>query len=113
MSKKLKKSASSYSITKKKLVSNPLKLSDYNSLTFVIYRQIAWIKCQFFEAEYHEIPQSQKIDFKFKKSGYNKLVIFDVDETLIHCRRDKDENNQEAEDFKADEEISVQDPCSG
>ena len=56
MSKKLKKSASSYSITKKKLVSNPLKLSDYNSLTFVIYRQIAWIKCQFFEAEYHEIP---------------------------------------------------------
>lgn len=58
LSKKMKKSASSNSITKRKLVSNPLKLSDYNSLTFVIYRQIAWIKCQFFEAEYHEIPKS-------------------------------------------------------
>ena len=29
--------------------------------------------------------------FKFKKAGFNKLLIFDLDETLIHSKRDEDE----------------------
>lgn len=79
----------------------------------MIYRQLAWIKCQFFEAEYHEIPHSQKINFRFKKPGYKRLVLFDLDETLIHCRRDREENGEGDEEFKADEEISVWDPSTG
>ena len=29
-----------------------------------------------------------KIDFKFKKKGFKKLLLFDLDETLIHIWRD-------------------------
>ena len=36
-----------------------------------------------------EISEEQKIEFKFKKEGFNKLIIFDLDETLIHCKRDE------------------------
>ena len=41
--------------------------------------------------DYHEIPVDKKIDFKFKKPGFRHLLIFDLDETLIHCRRDQNE----------------------
>jgi hypothetical protein len=59
--------------------------------------------------EYLEIADDKKINFKFKKPGFKKLVIFDLDETLIHCRRDKDEvdSEEEADYFDADEEISI------
>lgn len=33
------------------------------------------------------LPEDQKIKFKFKKKGFNKLLLFDLDETLIHVRR--------------------------
>lgn len=33
-----------------------------------------------------EIPEEKKINFKFVKKGYDKLLIFDLDETLIHTR---------------------------
>lgn len=32
-----------------------------------------------------DLDHEQMIDFKFKKPGFNKLIIFDLDETLIHC----------------------------
>lgn len=32
------------------------------------------------------IPEEKKIDFKFKKTGFDKLLIFDLDETLIHTK---------------------------
>ena len=32
------------------------------------------------------IPEEKKIDFKFKKKGFDKLLIFDLDETLIHTK---------------------------
>ena len=42
-----------------------------------------------------EIPRKgehEKIDFKFKKkSGFNKLLILDLDETLIHTKYGDDE----------------------
>jgi CTD small phosphatase-like protein 2 len=34
-----------------------------------------------------EEVESRKIDFKFKKKGVTKLLIFDLDETLAHCVR--------------------------
>jgi TFIIF-interacting CTD phosphatase-like protein len=29
------------------------------------------------------------MEFKFKKEGFRKLLIFDLDETLIHCEREE------------------------
>ena len=29
------------------------------------------------------------MEFKFTKKGFDKLVIFDLDETLIHCKREE------------------------
>ena len=69
----------------------------------MIYRQLAWIKCTFLESDYQEIPEAQKIKFKFKKAGFKHLVLFDLDETLIHCRRGIDEIYEEDDDFELDE----------
>jgi hypothetical protein len=33
---------------------------------------------------YELIPEEVKIKFKFKKKGFTKLLLFDLDETLIH-----------------------------
>lgn len=43
------------------------------------------------------------MEFKFKKEGFKKLLIFDLDETLIHCQREElltDENDDEDDEFK-------------
>ena len=40
------------------------------------------------QTEYQEFPDAQKIDFKFKKKGFKKLLLFDLDETLYHIWRD-------------------------
>ena len=37
------------------------------------------------------VSEVEKIDFRFKKAGFNKLLIFDLDETLIHMKRDEEE----------------------
>jgi TFIIF-interacting CTD phosphatase-like protein len=42
------------------------------------------------------IPLANKIPFEFKKHGFKKLLIFDLDETLIHSLRD---NEGEDDDF--------------
>jgi hypothetical protein len=31
------------------------------------------------------------VDFKFKKPGFDKLIIFDLDETLIHSLIERDD----------------------
>ena len=63
------------------------------------------------KTDYIELAEEQKIFFKFKKPGYDKLVIFDLDETLIHVKRDKDDigmdDNNIDDDFEPEEEISV------
>lgn len=41
--------------------------------------------------KFPDIEEHKKVDFKFKKAGFNKLLIFDLDETLIHSKRDEDE----------------------
>ena len=44
---------------------------------------------------YTPLKDQQKIDFKFKKKGFKKLLIFDLDETLIHVKRDNEEEDSE------------------
>lgn len=38
-----------------------------------------------------ELTSDQVIEFKFKKPGFTKLLIFDLDQTLIHSPRDQNE----------------------
>ena len=39
--------------------------------------------------------------------------MFDLDETLIHCRRDIDELHDAVENFSTDKELLIEDPASG
>ena len=36
-----------------------------------------------------------RIDFQFKKKGFKKVLILDIDETLIHTKRDEDDVDEE------------------
>lgn len=62
------------------------------------------------------IPEEKKIDFKFKKPGFDKLLIFDLDETLIHTKvMDEDQNDGDdvyayQADIKPDFCIEIMDP---
>ena len=40
---------------------------------------------------YEPLPEDLKIEFEFKKPFFSKLIIFDLDETLIHSKRDEEE----------------------
>lgn len=62
--------------------------------------------------EYSPLNEFQKIKFKFKKQGFDKLIIFDLDETLIHVKRDSAPNITE-ESFEPDIELPVFDPQTG
>lgn len=75
-----------------RLIKSPLKPSQYQQFTRDIFRQMSWIKglMKIEEADM-EIPEEDKIEFKFTKPGFNKLVIFDLDETLIHTKRKGDD----------------------
>ena len=57
-------------------------------MTLRIYHSINCIKQL---DVFPEIKEEDKIEFKFKKKGFNKLLIFDLDETLVHSKRDEDE----------------------
>lgn len=62
-----------------------------------------------------EIPEEDKIEFKFTKPGFNKLVIFDLDETLIHTKRKGDDvvavagSGGDDDNFEPSEYICVDD----
>lgn len=63
-------------------------VSAYKEMTLRIFHSINFIKQL---KEFPPIPEHKKVDFKFKKPGFDKLLIFDLDETLIHSLRDADE----------------------
>jgi hypothetical protein len=56
-------------------------------MTQDMFLQINKIK-EMMSTEYFEIPEEKIIDFKFKKKGFKRLLLFDLDETLIHIWRD-------------------------
>ena len=79
--------SSSYLKDKQELIDSPLKVSQYRQMTQDMFLQINKIK-EMMTTEYQELPPDKIIDFKFKKKGYKKLLLFDLDETLIHIWRD-------------------------
>jgi predicted HAD superfamily phosphohydrolase YqeG len=40
-----------------------------------------------------ELEEDQKIDFRFVKHGFKKLLLFDLDETLIHVKINQGAND--------------------
>ena len=57
-------------------------------MTLRIYHSINFIKEI---KELPKVPDSKRIDFKFTKPGFTKLIVFDLDETLIHTKRNLDD----------------------
>lgn len=81
--------ASEYSLRKiSPKAQQALKVSVYKEMTLRIFHSINFIKQI---PAFPPISEERKIDFAFKKPGFTKLLIFDLDETLIHTKRDFDE----------------------
>lgn len=69
-----------------------MNLKTYSSMTYHIYNSLNIIKGI---EEIPELDDSDYIQFKFKKPGFTKLLIFDLDETLIHCHREEYDDEEE------------------
>ena len=65
-----------------------MKVSVYKDISIQIIQAINIIQQI---KQFPAIQPEEQIEFKFKKSGFNKLLIFDLDETLIHSKRDDNE----------------------
>lgn len=100
-----------------------LPVNQYRDLASDMFKQIYMIKDILSNQtkEYEPLTEEQKIKFKFKKRGFNKLLLFDMDETLIHVKRrseegaeQNDENMSESseESFCPEVEIKTIDPTS-
>ena len=85
-----------------------MKLSVYREMIHTIYHTINMIK----RIRLPEISEEQKVPFKFKKEGFNKLIIFDLDETLIHCKREEyyEEIDYGETIFEPSESVNVTSP---
>lgn len=66
------------------------------------------IKQLIYGKTYPIIPEDEKIKFKFKKKGQNKLLLFDLDETLIHKSRREDYDDEEDREFQSEYEPDVE-----
>lgn len=60
--------------------------------------------------KYETLRDYEPVDFRFKKKGFTKLLLFDLDETLIHVKRD--ETQEASHSFVPDYTVSVTDPES-
>jgi len=83
-----------------------------------MFRQIYMIKDLYTSKQFVPLLEEQKLPFKFKKGTTKKLLLFDLDETLIHVKRDRDDDMVQAdewseESFEPEIEIPVFDPHSG
>lgn len=67
-------------------------MSVYKELTLRIFHSINNIKQI---KSFPKIPEHKRINFQFKKPGFNKLLIFDLDETLIHAIRDTEDMEEQ------------------
>lgn len=67
-----------------------LILSDYREMTLRIFHSINFIKSL---GVFSPVDEAQKINFRFTKTNFQRrLIIFDLDETLIHSIRDENEH---------------------
>lgn len=78
-----------------------MKISVYRNMTLNIFHSINIIKQI---KEQPPIENHQYIDFKFKKPGFKKLIIFDLDETLIHCQKEEEDYGIEIDEDEEDED---------
>ena len=65
-----------------------LQVSAYKEMTLRIFHSLNFIK----QLENFPPPIQETIPFKFKKEGFDKLLVFDLDETLIHSLRSEDDD---------------------
>ena len=86
-----------------------MKMSVYKNMTLHIFHSINIIK-QIKEKPY--LREDQMIDFKFTKPGFKKLLIFDLDETLIHCQKDEEINNNNNNNYDKVNQILLDVPPS-
>jgi len=91
-----------------------MRLTDYKEVVVDVFMQIAKIKELITFKEFTPLQESQRIDFKFKKPGQTKLLLFDLDETLIHVKREVSDQDSVTEDgFEPEVELPVFDPETG
>ncbi|CDW74995.1 nli interacting factor-like phosphatase family protein [Stylonychia lemnae] len=85
---------------------NHMSAQTYKNLTLQIFHQINYIK------QIDRLPQiydDQIIQFKYKKPGFNKLLIIDLDQTLINChRRKQNQSNTSSEEENQDQSFEPQ-----
>lgn len=84
------------------LIEKGLPLKNYQQLTTDILHQVWMIKDILSDLPYDPMPEERKINFKFKKPGCKKLLLFDLDETLIHLQRSLIGDGEEEESFEID-----------
>lgn len=68
-----------------------LSIIDYQTVIAEVFVQISKIKQLLTKYEYVERSDDEKLEFRLKKPGFKNLLIFDLDETLIHVMRDQEE----------------------
>ena len=61
-------------------------------MTIHIYQSIRFIK-DLEEVDNNKLA-SKMIDLPWKKKGFNKTIVFDLDETLAHCVRNQDKKRK-------------------
>jgi hypothetical protein len=97
----------------KSLQAMPMRVCDYKEVVADVFMQLAKMKEIITNNEVTPIEETQKIDFKFKKQGMTKLLLFDLDETLIHVKRDSEDHDSEQDSFEPEVELPVFDPETG
>lgn len=72
-----------------KILMKGLSVKEYHNLTSDMFKQVHMIKDFILNQEtpYKPFTDDEKIKLFFTKPGYNKLLLFDLDETLIHVKR--------------------------
>jgi hypothetical protein len=77
------------------LLPNNLTVGEYKQVTSDMLKQLCLIKKILQSTQYEPLSDSDRINFQFKKPGFKKLLIFDLDETLIHVKRTFEPNEVE------------------
>lgn len=80
----------------------PMTMQEYKNMTLHIFHSINIIK------QIGPVPtleDDQWVDFSFQKFGFSKVIIFDLDETLIHCQRETE--GEEENEFSFQPEVFI------
>jgi hypothetical protein len=89
-----------------------LPIKEYQKVVSDVFIQIAMVKDLLKKYKYVERSDDEKLDFRLKKPGFKKLLIFDLDETLIHVKRQDipEESSRDQKYFEPEVDLEVEDP---